>query len=191
MDRKPFIDIQKALALLPNFRFATEAGEYSLYRLADGVAVADLRYILPVGVDLLSSGMMVPLPDHQEHFAGDKNAKHICEIVTVTFDDVAHAAEQLGITWPPPQPDPIVRDTPLLKHSLQGQADALEKLAKASRPLLGAVCLSGQATVWYAPLNSGKTLIGLALVVRAIRENLIQPDNIYYINADDNGTGLA
>lgn len=191
LNRKPLVDLQKAIGLIPNFRCKSDAGEYAVYRLVDGVDAADLKYIMPVGVDLITAGMMVPLPYYQLHFADDVNAKHIGEIVTVTLEDIAHAAEQLGITWPPPEPDPIMRDTPLLKHSLQGQADALEKLAKASRPLLGHVCLSGQATVWYAPPNSGKTLIGLALIVRAIRDNLILSDNVYVVNADDNGTGLA
>lgn len=190
-DRKPLIDLQKAIGLVPNFGCKSDAGEFAVYRLAEGVAIADVACTVPVGVDLLTAGMMVPLPDHQQHFVRDGSAKHISEIVTVTRGVIANAAERLGVPWPPPEPDPIMPNTPLLKHSLQGQADALEKLAKASRPLLGHVCLSGQATVWYAPPNSGKTLIGLALTVRAIRENLILADNIYYINADDNGTGLA
>lgn len=190
-DRKAFIDAQKALSLIPNFRFKCSLGEYAFYRLADGVGTADFQYIIPIGVDFVVAGSKVPLPNYLDHRTNEKNARHIDDIVTVTPDDVAHAAKQLGLTWPPPKPEPVMLDTPLRKHSLLGQADALEKLAKASRPLLGQVCLSGQATVWYAPPNSGKTLIGLSLIVRAIRENLIEPDNVYYINADDNGTGMA
>ena len=82
-------------------------------------------------------------------------------------------------------------NVPLLKHSLQGKADELEKLAQSTRPLLGQVCRSGQATIWYAPPNSGKTLIGLYLVLEAIREGRLAAGNVYYINADDNSAGLT
>lgn len=190
-DRKAFIDAQKVLGLIPNFRFKCSLGEYAVYRLGERVGKADFQYIIPVGIGFVVAGSKVPLPNYLDHIADEMNARHVDDIVTITLDDVTHAAKQLGLTWPPPRPDPVIPDTPLRKHSLQGQADALEKLAKASRPLLGHVCLSGQASVWYAPPNSGKTLIGLALIVRAIRDNLIEPDNVYYINADDNGTGLA
>ncbi len=191
IDRQAFIDAQKVIGLIPNFRFKCSLGEYAVYRLGKGVGIADFQYIIPVGLDFVVVGNKVPLPNYIDHSANMMNARHIGDIVTVALDDIARAAKRSGLTWPPLRPDPIMPNTPLLKHSLQGQADALEKLAKASRPLLGHVCLSGQASVWYAPPNSGKTLIGLALIVRAIRENLIEPDNVYYINADDNGTGLA
>lgn len=92
---------------------------------------------------------------------------------------------------PPPAPDPVMPNVPLLKYSLQGKADELEKLAESNRPLLGQVCRSGQATIWYAPPNSGKTLIGLYLVLEAIREGRLAAGNVYYINADDNSAGLA
>lgn len=191
VDHSAYVATLKAIGLVPNFRFDTDSGEYTVYWLEDGVGIADVRHIMPVDVELILPGQMVPLPDYNQHIAREHHAANLMDIAAITPERLAHAAKRLGITWPLPEPDPVMTDTPLLKHSLQGQADALEKLAKAARPLLGQVCLSGQATVWYAPPNSGKTLIGLALVVRAIRENLILPDNVYYINADDNGTGLA
>lgn len=190
-DRKTYINILKAIREIPNFHNKAATGEYTLYRLAEGVRIADVRHIVPTNVELILPGSLLPLPDYNQYISNEPHAKHITEIVSITQDSLAQAAERLGVKWPPTYPDPIVPNTPLLKHSLLGQADALAKLAKASRPLLGQICLSGQATVHYAPPNSGKTLIGLALVIRAIGENLILPDNVYYINADDNGTGLA
>jgi hypothetical protein len=191
VDRKTYVDTLKAIGEIPNFFNDADTGEYTVYRLADGVRIADVSHIIPADVELIIPGKMVPLPDYNQYIAREHRAANLMDIAAITPEVLAHAAKRIGITWPLPEPDPVMTDTPLLKHSLQGQADALEKLAKAARPLLGQVCLSGQATVWYAPPNSGKTLIGLALVVRAIRENLILPDNVYYINADDNGTGLA
>ncbi|RDV05957.1 hypothetical protein DXH95_00415 [Sphingorhabdus pulchriflava] len=92
---------------------------------------------------------------------------------------------------PPPAPDPVMLNVPLLKYSLQGKADELEKLAESNRPLLGQVCRSGQATIFYAAPNSGKTLIGMHLAQEAIREGRLAAGNLYYLNCDDNSSGLA
>lgn len=87
-------------------------------------------------------------------------------------------------------PPPIVKGVPLERHSLLGRADELGKSIAAATPLLGQVCLNGQATVWFAPANSGKTLIGLALALEAIRAQRVNPGNLYYVNADDSGQGM-
>ena len=79
----------------------------------------------------------------------------------------------------------------LTGDSLQGKADELAKQAVLASPLLGQVCRSGQATIWYAPPNSGKTLIGLALTIRAVHEGRVAGGNVYYVNADDNSSGIA
>lgn len=51
--------------------------------------------------------------------------------------------------------------------------------------------MDGQATMIYAPPNTGKTLIVLYLILEAIASGLIDPDHVFYFNADDGSRGLA
>ena len=81
-------------------------------------------------------------------------------------------------------------DNPLDKFSLRGMSDELEKSVVASVPLLGEVALLGQATVFFAAPNTGKTLIALSLIIDAIKEGRVDPTNVYYLNMDDSGQGL-
>lgn len=80
---------------------------------------------------------------------------------------------------------------PLLKFSLIEKADELEAEAADTKPLLGQFVMDGQATMIYAPPNTGKTLIMLALILNAAEEGLIDPKNVFYFNADDGSRGLA
>lgn len=80
---------------------------------------------------------------------------------------------------------------PLRKYSLIGQAAKYEALAQAATPLLGDVCQRGEATVWYAKHNVGKTLLFLHMVSEAVEQGRIAADDIYYINADDSSSGIA
>ena len=193
-DRKPMMDLQIALELIPNCQFKTDDNEYCLYLLADRDDYTKLKYVTPADVELLPPGSEIPLP-----FDNDNDVFHLITgaqhyIVTIETGDITYAADNLGLAWPPPplfEPHPIVKNSPLAKHSLLGRAAELEKLSRASMPLLGEVCREGQATAWYAPPNSGKTLIGLSLLISAVREGRIFPGNAYYVNADDNGSGLA
>lgn len=83
------------------------------------------------------------------------------------------------------------KDNPLRKYSLIGQAAKFEALAQAACPLLGDVCQRGEATVWYAKHNVGKTLLFLHMVSEAVELGRIAADDIYYINADDSSSGIA
>ncbi|MBA2724888.1 MAG: AAA family ATPase [Actinobacteria bacterium] len=80
---------------------------------------------------------------------------------------------------------------PLAKYSLLGSADELEKRALEQKPLLGRLCLSGEATVWYARYGTGKTALMLHLLMEAIQSGRIEPDNVIVVNADDSEFGLA
>ena len=83
------------------------------------------------------------------------------------------------------------RGNPLLRYSLRGYADELEADAADTKPLLGQFVMKGQATMIYAAPNTGKTLITLYLVLKAIEEGRISPDRVIYVNADDSSQGLA
>lgn len=81
--------------------------------------------------------------------------------------------------------------SPFQRYSLIGQAAKFEELAQAAKPLLGDVCLFGEATIWYARPNTGKTLLTLHLTAEAVDQARINPGDIFYINADDSSSGLA
>lgn len=79
---------------------------------------------------------------------------------------------------------------PLVRYSLLGSAEELEKYALERKPLLGGVCLSGEASVWYARYGTGKTALLLHLVMEAIQDRRIEPGNVIVVNADDSSFGL-
>lgn len=80
---------------------------------------------------------------------------------------------------------------PLTKYSLAGQGNALLKRAVEQKPLIDKLCMQGETSVWYAKPNTGKTLILLALIFNAVFIKRIAGSDVFYINADDTGQGLA
>lgn len=101
----------------------------------------------------------------------------------------------------PPSPPPVFSPKeemrrleakhPLIRFSLREDADELEAEAADTKPLLGQFVMDGQATMIYAPPNTGKTLIIIYLILKAIEEGLINPNSVFYFNADDGSRGLA
>ena len=92
---------------------------------------------------------------------------------------------------PPAKPQAAPRSHPLMRFSLRGKADELEADAADTKPLLGQFVMDGQATMIYAAPNTGKTLIIIHLVLKAIAEGKIDPNCVMYVNADDSSSGLA
>lgn len=95
------------------------------------------------------------------------------------------------MTTNPADSDNVPDDNPLLKFSLAGRGGELEAKALAQRPLLGEVSLAGEIGIWYAPPNSGKTLIALHLAMEAAAAKRIAPHDIFYVNVDDSTAGVA
>ena len=79
----------------------------------------------------------------------------------------------------------------LTKCSLRGKYEILAANRLDDVYVLPGIALLGQATVLYAAPNTGKTLISLALLNKAISDDLIQADKVYYINADDSFNGAV
>jgi hypothetical protein len=52
------------------------------------------------------------------------------------------------------------------------------------------LAIMGQVTVFYAAPNTGKTLLALWMLDAAIAAGRIDPDNLFYVNADDTFRGL-
>lgn len=93
------------------------------------------------------------------------------------------------------QVDPIdgIANTgsPLTAFSLRGCLPELEKQMVEQKLILGNVVLQGQATVIYALANTGKTLIFIHLIIESVKQGGIDPARLYYINMDDNSSGLV
>lgn len=79
---------------------------------------------------------------------------------------------------------------PLDRYSLRGRSSEVEKSVVDSVPVLGDLALMGQATVFFAAPNTGKTLIALSLLIDAVKDGHIDPAFVYYLNMDDSGKGL-
>ena len=79
----------------------------------------------------------------------------------------------------------------LLRYSLAGEGNALQAKAQEQKPLLANTTLLGQTTVWYGAPNTGKTLLALSLLVKAITDQRIGAENVFYVNADDSASGMA
>lgn len=162
---------QSLMTSMP-FSFELAGRRHFAYALDEGTILPDTIY-LPEGVAALAAGAPLSLPGEPPQHA----------LPLIGQEELAKLAS--------PRPDPAITDSPLNRFSLRGKAEEFEKLAVKATPLLGDLCLAGQATVWFAPPNAGKTLIALKLLGDAIADGKITPDNVYYINADDSSEGFA
>lgn len=87
-------------------------------------------------------------------------------------------------------PNPQIAN-PLTRYSLRDSLAELEKQRVEQRLILGDLVLLGQATVIYALANTGKTLIVIHLILEALRTKLFDASMLFYINMDDNSSGLV
>lgn len=79
---------------------------------------------------------------------------------------------------------------PLGRYSASRDLSLLEKNMVEQKPLLGDIVLYGDTTVIYALANTGKTLIIIYLIIDAIKSGRVDPSKVFYINFDDNSSGL-
>lgn len=137
------------------------------------------RAIMPAGVGFKLPGEHVTLPSSHEW----AETGHIKTWQSLPKVGGARLCEVTDT--------PIVNNIPLTRFSLRGQGAEFEARAIKAVPLLGKIVLSGQATAFFAPPNAGKTLVTIKLLLDAIAEGRLNPENVYYINADDNSAGFA
>lgn len=79
----------------------------------------------------------------------------------------------------------------LAMFALNGKSTDMEKQMLDDKFILGKLAILGQATVFYASRNAGKTLITLRMLIDAIEAGNVEPQHVFYINADDNFKGLV
>ncbi|MDM4766166.1 PriCT-2 domain-containing protein [Pelomonas sp. SE-A7] len=84
-----------------------------------------------------------------------------------------------------------VEPGPLARFSLRGKSEELEKQLLEQEQALGPIALTGQATVIFAPPNTGKTLLTLHLLTVSLGDGSLDAGNVYYINMDDTAKGLV
>lgn len=156
----------------PPFIFKVDGRAHFAYAMAEGLVLPE-GISLPDGVAILAAGATLSLPEAVPQH----------EPPTIGPEGLAVLAG--------PKLDPVIINNPLSQYSLRGRADEFERLAVQAKPLLGDLCLTGQATVWYAPPNAGKTLIMLKLLIDAVADKRITPENVYYLNCDDSSEGFA
>lgn len=171
----------KAAGVPPSvvIKYAT-GGDALLYRVESDEDIDRLKQAAIGGLQVCYPGEAINLP------VEDNGGGSIIHVGSLAELSVFPIPDCNGSATPPVMPV-----TPLSQFSLKGCAAAFEAEASENTALLGDVCLSGQATVWYAPPNAGKTLIALNLLHAAVAEGKVEPSNVYYINADDNMSGLT
>lgn len=97
-----------------------------------------------------------------------------------------------------PQVDAIPSETPVVeeinpfdKFSMTGMSEELERDALEQVPVIGEIALRGQLTVICAEGGTGKTLLIYKLLTESIAAKRINPSKVYYLNMDDDFTGLV
>ncbi|HEY5579782.1 MAG TPA: PriCT-2 domain-containing protein [Rhodoferax sp.] len=86
---------------------------------------------------------------------------------------------------------PADRINPLARFSLLGRTQELEVQMVEQKAIFGNLILQGQTSVIYAPPNTGKTLILMHLIIESIKSGRIDPSKLFYLNMDDNSSGLV
>ena len=95
---------------------------------------------------------------------------------------------------PSDQPRPIEADekpVPIFsRYSLTGCSEELAKEVQAETFVLFPLALRGQATACYSSPNGGKTAVAISSTIGGIKAGLVDPQHVYYVNADDTSNGL-
>ena len=112
-----------------------------------------------------------------------KHSFEICET------EVIHSASDSNVTRQINDSCSVIN--PLHRYALNGQSKELRSQMQDDKFVLEGIALLGQMTLIYSPPNTGKTLVVLYLLMRAISSGNIPSENVIYINADDNLKGLT
>lgn len=179
-------DVLKAFGEPPLISIQRDGVRQSFFRMVNDHLIQELGQALPADVTLSKPGDAIELPvDHEsEHVRISVGSLSELSVLTAKHVQSLRAAHA-------PPPARTATSNPLNRYSLRGRSKEFEHLAVHAEPLLGDLCLTGQVTAWYAAPNTGKTLIALSLLVEAVREDRINPANVFYLAADDNSAGLA
>jgi predicted lactoylglutathione lyase len=152
--------------------------EIVVYQRPPEVSFETLQEVFGANVEILRPGDLLPLPFGERLKDADVGVDHITKLSAIPLLDVERFEEA-------PQLEPLSR------YSLRGQGSGLEAEVQKALALLGWVILAGQATVIYAAPNTGKTLLLLHLLIKAVLAGRLNPHRVFYVNADDSGAGAV
>jgi|TARA_A100001518_G_C1225622_1_gene73887 hypothetical protein len=156
----------------------------ALYQLDEDISLEEIREDFDSASRVCGEGDYVTLPSG-DYFTQDTWPETIGDLSDFdTLDEDPGPADESPCDDLPQQ---ISAGTLLDKFSVR-DADLGDPVF--SRFLLGRFVLSGQATVIYAPPNSGKTLLTLHLLDEAVLASNLSPARCYYVNADDSPEGV-
>lgn len=134
-----------------------------------------------------------PITIGSVHKIAEDYGVDLSKIPGTNWEDFQPVLDEIDkpVTAPNPAQVPIFKRVPVFQdYSLTGYSGQLSKEVQEETYFLEPLALRGQATVWYAAPNAGKTLITLNRVISAIRKGLLQPQQVFYLNADDTSQGL-
>ena len=75
--------------------------------------------------------------------------------------------------------------------ALNGSSAEMEKQMLEDKFILGKIALLGNSTAIYAAPNGGKTLLTLSMLIQSVKDGVITPRDVFYINADDAHSGMC
>ena len=79
----------------------------------------------------------------------------------------------------------------LHSYSITGESQTLRQQMLDDAFVLKDIAIRGQWTTIYASPGNGKTLLTIWLLIEALETNLLDGDNVFYVNADDNFRGIV
>lgn len=159
-----------------------------IYRTDYPAIIERISRNLPDGVGLRREGDIVLMrPPERFKSPGLTSLDDLsCWTVEHIAKFAGEAIGEIGENVPP-----AMEDNPFARFNVTGSLDALRSAMLEAKPLLGNICLMGQATMIYAPPNTGKTLIVIKLLQDAVRSGRVHGPNVVYFNADDTSSGLV
>jgi len=109
-----------------------------------------------------------------------KESFEVCETIVIPQVNATHSET------------PVVQEINSFdKYSMTGMSEELEKYALEQVHVIGEIALRGQLTVICAEGGTGKTLLVYKLLTESIAAKMIDPAQLYYLNMDDDPTGLV
>jgi hypothetical protein len=90
-----------------------------------------------------------------------------------------------------PPPEPTGKPAfPLKDYLINDSLDEMKAQMLRDVFVLDGIALLGQLTAIYAKPNAGKTLTTIYMLTESIKAGRIKGEDVFYINADDSGSGL-
>lgn len=96
----------------------------------------------------------------------------------------------IGYAKPPKQSESKTPFT-LAQFSIRGDSGEMRKQMLGTQYVIDRIAIRGQSTVVYAKYNTGKTLLILWGISQSVEKGVIDGNDVYYINADDDFDGLT